>query len=141
ILCVRYIARVLVDNDQQFKLRGVMVDVTRSREAEAALRASEEKYREIVENINDIVHATDEKGAVTYVSPSIQRNTGYSEDEIVGRFFTDFIHPEDLPRVMESFHKTLSGGIEPLEYRILAKSGEVRWVRTHSGAIHAGERV
>ncbi len=119
----------------------VVRDITRRRQAEEALRASEEQYRELVENINDVIFAVDAEGRFTYISPVIQKVGGLSPAEVLGRSFTEFIHPEDLPQLLESFGRTLSGTLEPAEFRIRTPSGQIRWVRTSSQPIVRGEVV
>ncbi len=116
-------------------------ELAERRRAEEALRKSEEKYRDLVENINDIIYATDEEGVITYISPFIESLSGYSVSEIVGRSFTEFIYQEDLPRIMKQFQEAISGHLEPGEYRISTKSGEIRWVCTSSRPVFTGERV
>ncbi len=107
-------------------------DITERKKAEEALRESEEKYRDLVENINDILYATDEKGIVTYIAPTIESLSGYAPSEIIGRPFYDFVYQEDVPFVLEKFQQDVSGHTEPHEYRMVTKSGVVRWARTFS---------
>ena len=104
-------------------------DITERKRTEEELRESEEQYRDLVENINDILYLSDEKGTFTYISPPVLNMLGYSPSEIVGRNFRQFVHPEDRPYVQNQFEKVLSGQLEPSEYRILNKSGEIGWVR------------
>jgi PAS domain S-box-containing protein len=70
--------------------------VTERRQAEAALQKSEEGFRALIENAVDLIIVLDADGATTYVSPSMERMLGYEPGEVVGRSFTDLIHPEDL---------------------------------------------
>jgi PAS domain S-box-containing protein len=102
---------------------------------EKKLRESEEKYRTLVENINDVLLIVDTKGMVTYISPVIMRMSEYAVDEIVGRNFTEFIHPDDIPALLESFTSALEGELEVAELRILGKDGTARYVRTSSRPI------
>jgi len=111
---------------------GVARDITERRRSEEALRRSEEKYRDLVENINDVIYAVDNKGIVTYVSPAIENFMGYSPSKIIGRPFTEFIYEEDLPRMKKRINEVLSGNLGPSEYRVLNKSGEIRWILASS---------
>ncbi len=111
------------------------------RTAEEELRASEEKYRELVENLDDIIYAVNAEGLVTYVSPSVEAVTGYSPSEVIKHHFSEFFHPDDIPRLKESFKSILSGHNEANEYRIVTNSGDIRWVRTSSRPIFKGDRV
>jgi len=111
---------------------GVTRDISERKQAEKALRNSEEKYKNLVENISEVIYTLDKNGVMTYISPAIQTILEYDSSEIIGRSFTEFIYSEDLPRQRERFKRILSGPIEPDEYRLLSKSGEIRWVHTSS---------
>jgi len=65
------------------------------RQAETALRASEERFRVLVENSSDALLIIDAKGCVTYVTPSSTRHLGWRADQMVGHSMFEFLHPED----------------------------------------------
>jgi diguanylate cyclase (GGDEF)-like protein/PAS domain S-box-containing protein len=109
---------------------GVSRDRSEQRKAEEALRTSEQKYRDLVENINDLIYATDEHGIITYIAPRVEAVGGYKTSEIIGRPFFDFVHEEDVPYMRDMFKQDVSGRPKPHEYRAVTKSGDVRWVRT-----------
>lgn len=101
----------------------------------AGLREAEERYRELVENLNDVIYTQDEQGRFTYVSPVVEALSGYHPRELLGRSFTEFIHPADLPSLLESWQRTLGGQLEPSEFRVRLKSGAWRWARSSSRPI------
>jgi PAS domain S-box-containing protein len=105
------------------------------------LYQSEERYRSLVEEINEVVYCLDVNAVVTYVSPNIERLCGYHATEIIGKIFTDFVHKDDLDGRIEQFRKILSGVNEASEYRMIIKSGECRWVRTAARPIIKDGRV
>ncbi|OGP85493.1 MAG: hypothetical protein A2Z08_08280 [Deltaproteobacteria bacterium RBG_16_54_11] len=107
-------------------------DITERKQVEEALQESEEKYRDLVENISDILYAIDEHGIVTYVAPAIESLSGYAPSEIIGHPFSEFVYREDGPYIMEKFQEDLAGHPEPHEFRMVNKAGVVRWVRTSS---------
>ncbi len=121
--------------------RGVDRDITDRKHAEEALRESEEKYRDLVENIDDIIYATDEHGIITYIAPRIEDVGGYTTSEIIGRPFLEFVHKEDIPYMRDKFEQDLSGRAEPHEYRAVNKAGKVRWVHVSSRPFFKGTRV
>lgn len=108
---------------------------------EEALRESEEKYRELVENINEVLYSTDEDGVLTYISPAVESITGHLPSEVIGRSISEFIHPDDLPRMRERFQKVFSGDLRSNEYRISTKSGEIRWIQTSSRPVREEDRM
>jgi len=120
---------------------GMARDITERKRAEQTLRGSEEKYRQLTEEINDAIYTVDQDGNVTYVSPVIEWLTGYSPSEMMGRSFAEFFYEEDLPRAVEDFERVLSGQSTEDEYRFRIKSGEIRWLGTSNRAIFAGDDV
>ena len=111
-------------------------DITVRKQAELFLRESEEKYRNLVENINDIFFVLDEEGRFTYISPVIQTAFGYIPEELLAHSFTEIIYPEDLPLVITAFNDVLSNNLKQDEYRIIAKSGNIHWVRSSSRPVY-----
>jgi len=111
------------------------------KKAEEGLKASEEKYRDLVENINEVIYATDKKGILTYISPVIESQVAYSVSELVGRTLKEFVHPEDLPRFEKQFQDILSGSSKQGEYRVLTKSNDARWIHHSSRPIYVKNQV
>ncbi|MFO7924388.1 MAG: PAS domain S-box protein [Bacteroidales bacterium] len=94
------------------------------------LKNSEGKYRMLVENLNEIIYTLDKDGKITYVSSNIEKISGYTAAEVVGKSFIDFMNPENLNKPRELLRKTISGINRHSEYHMLSKSGRSRWVRT-----------
>ncbi|MFH1743777.1 MAG: PAS domain S-box protein, partial [bacterium] len=106
-----------------------------------SLRASEKKYRELIESINDIIYTLDEDGTITYVSPVIRSMLGYRPSDLIGRSGFDLVHPDDRSRSMETFQRILAGEPQINEYRFVAASGDLRWMRTSTRMVSSGNRV
>jgi PAS domain S-box-containing protein len=96
------------------------------------LRQSKERFRSLIEGMNDVVFTLAQDGTITYISPVLERMTGHTPEDLAGHSFADFIHPEDLVELRESFARLLAGHREPVEFRVFAKDGDVRWVRSSS---------
>ncbi|MBN2296978.1 MAG: PAS domain S-box protein [Deltaproteobacteria bacterium] len=118
----------------------VIRDISEQKTIEDALKKSEEKYRDLVENINDAIFSLEDDGTVTYVSPAIRKILGYTPDEITGALFYDFIHPDDLELIVKRYEELISGKIYPLEYRLVKRNGNPCWVRTYSRSVLEGDR-
>jgi hypothetical protein len=86
----------------------------RGREAAEALRASEERYRLLIENCADMITLHDDGGRVTFVSPSVTRMLGYPPEELVGRRLREFAHPADAPVFAAVMEAALARGSSPL---------------------------
>jgi PAS domain S-box-containing protein len=110
-------------------------DLFEREKTKKSLQQSEAKYRKLIENMNDIVYQTDDKMNITFVTKNIEKIGGYSADEVIGKKFTDFVHPTDLPDRPKQFEKIKKEVHEPSEYRYLTKNGSVIWVRTSANPI------
>jgi two-component system cell cycle sensor histidine kinase/response regulator CckA len=108
----------------------------------AQLRKSEEKYRDLVENINDVLFTVNRDGLITYVSPVIESVMGYNSAELIGQPFLDYIFHRDRERARGDFKRALIMASGPKEYRFLDKTGESRWCRVNSRpALEGGEKI
>ncbi len=111
-------------------------DITERRRVENALRASEEKYRELVENINDAIYTIDADGILTYVSPAVETMLGYRPSELIGRKFTEHMFEEDVDRALGGMHRVMRGQLQPNIARARTRSGELRWMRASSRPVY-----
>ncbi|MCF8145123.1 MAG: response regulator [Deltaproteobacteria bacterium] len=105
------------------------------------LRESEERYRDLVENMNDAIYVVDEGGTISYISPVIERMAGYRPDEVIGRDFRDFFLNEARDQMTAEYRGFLAGESRNGEYVLLNKSGEPLWVRASSRPIWDGGRI
>ena len=110
-------------------------DITERKQAEKALRESEEKFRNMVERISDVIYEIDSQGVIVYVSPTVKDVLGYDPADIIGKNVFEFIHKDDRSRLIERFSELREGIEYPLEYRYISKSGDIRWVRTKTRSI------
>ena len=106
----------------------------------ARVRKTAESYRDLVENINDVIYSIDENGVITYISPRATPVMGYDLSEFMGKSFTEFMHPDDLPFIQGRFQDIEKGILRPSEYRLRAKTGEYHWVRSSSRPIYVEDR-
>ncbi len=96
-------------------LVGVIRDITERKRAEEALLASERKYRELVDNINDVIFTLDTKGIVTYLSAPMLRVSGFAPGELLGRSFSEIVHADELPGLEAAVRDVLEGRVRPWE--------------------------
>jgi PAS domain S-box-containing protein len=117
--------------DEEYRpvfLQGFLVDVTDRRAADEALRESEELHRLVVEGSRDVITLLDPAGVVRYASPAVQTVLGWLPDEVLGRRWTDDVHPEDAEAV-DTYFTNREAGVDapPPGARVRHKDGS--WVR------------
>lgn len=119
---------------------GTAMDITSRKEAEAALLASEQRYRLLATNATDMISRLDSEAVWQYVSPAIERILGYVPDEVIGRNAYDFFHPEEVPELQRRHEKLLiRGGIVSIEMRMLRRDGSWCWLEVQARAIRNAE--
>ena len=120
---------------------GLDVDITERKRAEQALRASEEQYRRLVEEIDEVIFSIDDRGVLTYVSPAIEKQSGFAPGELLGRDIQELAYAEDVPAVLENMAHLRQGAPISLELRIVDKTRQIRWVRITGRPILEGSRL
>src|SRR6185312_13107034 len=111
---------------------GIAQDITAQKESENALINSEQKFRLLAENSEDIisVHAAD--GTIWYLSPSVTQVLGYDVDEVIGTPILDYVHPDDRHKF---FKQDKPGALQDKEsiivrYRICKKDETYLWLES-----------
>ncbi|MBY0249486.1 MAG: PAS domain S-box protein [Nitrospiraceae bacterium] len=107
------------------RMSGSCQDISERKRAESALQESESHFRAMIENSSDIITVLDLDGTIRFESPSFERLLGYAQHEIDGRIAFDFIHPDDLPAVIEKFQRIVQqpGETQTAEFRFRHQDG------------------
>ncbi|MDP9473972.1 MAG: PAS domain S-box protein, partial [Chloroflexota bacterium] len=112
---------------------GTAIDIDDRRQAEAALRASEARYRDVVENATDIAYTLLVDGTVAAVNPAIERVLGYRPEELIGRSVETIIAPEHLARTREVLGRKMAGEeVSAYDLDLIAKDGRHVTVEVNS---------
>ena len=111
------------------RMVGAESDITERKQAEEALRKSEEKYRTLLENAGEAVLVAQD-GVFKFGNPKAEELFGYSKEELASKPFTSFIHEEDREMVRERHERRIKGEMLPevYPYRIIDKNGQCKWV-------------
>jgi len=98
---------------------------------EEKLIRSEVKYRELVDNINDVIYSIDENGIIVYISEQVKEISGYTPAELIGKSFHSFIHEDDRDSLSSIFVKRSEGYTELSNFRVRSKNGDILWFMAH----------
>ncbi len=136
---------VLSDEGQRLAWQGVIEDITTERRAEQEIRASEVRYRALVERVPAVVYemGPDDERRTLFVSPHVEQVLGYSREEWLDQpdIWIELLHADDREVVLAKHDRHTETG-EPwdLEYRLIANDGRVVWVHDRAILIRGLER-
>ncbi|MFX0005978.1 MAG: PAS domain S-box protein [Promethearchaeota archaeon] len=126
-------------NGLPIRIDGTFIDVTEKYNLRCKLEESEEKYRDLVNQIPDLLLEIDLKGKFTYVSPQLFDIFGFTPTEIIGKRFHKFVHPDDISTVVDAMKKGFETKEEiTVEYRTLHKDGHYVFVSAKGRLIENG---
>jgi PAS domain S-box-containing protein len=122
---------IVYDQGKPVSIFGTAQDITERRLAEEKLKASEKRFKSLVENGKDGLTILSENGEVKYQSPSVGKMLGYSVEELANIPSTALIHTDDLALLASAFEESLRE-VEKIvkvpPYRVKDKSGSWRWM-------------
>ncbi|MBE0617649.1 MAG: PAS domain S-box protein, partial [Proteobacteria bacterium] len=118
-------------------LQGFFQDVTDRLRAEAALLASEEKYRTLFGNLSDVVYRTDPAGNLTLISPGVRAMLGYEPEELLGRPIASLYEdPSRRGAVLQALRRR--GSVENFAVRLCRSDGTLVWASANAKELRDG---
>lgn len=132
------------DDDQVSAIVGTATDISPRQHAEAELRNSGERFRQLIENLGDVFWIVDPRlQRQIYVSPASEHLWGYPPEALYAGspHWNQLIHPEDRERVKAAFAAIETGLDFEEEYRMLRRDGSVCWVRDRAVAMRNADGV
>jgi PAS domain S-box-containing protein len=122
----------VVESLGKIEVHGLLTDINAKMQAEEQLKASEDKFRTLIQNSSDIVSIVDHQGNITYESPAFYGIFGYEPSEILGRNVFEFVHPDDLENVLSRFNNLVEHSAEgnQVVYRFKAKDCSYRYIES-----------
>jgi PAS domain S-box-containing protein len=111
------------------------IGITELRQAEEALVESEERFRQMADNFEDVIWITDRDiKKILYINPAYEKVFGRSRESLYECLtsFAEAVHPDDLARMERMLERQRHGDLTPVEYRIIRPDGSVRWMLRRS---------
>jgi len=138
-----HLKRILDGDKKSNGTTVVLNDITERQQIEEALKESEKKYKQVVENAQEIIHTTDINGKFTFGNSATLKASGYSLEEFLQLNYQELIHPDHRQRLSEIYVGQFRERKPTiyLEFPILTKSGEVRWLGQNSSLMMEGKKV
>lgn len=120
-------------------------DVTEKKRNQQAIKDSEERYRNLTENIDDFLYTFDKIGnsiRPTFYTTSVEKITGYTQSDLLGdsKLILKIIHPDDFPAIKKRLNTLLKSKIQlsgEFECRIINRHGNIVWVRNKLNLIRS----
>jgi PAS domain S-box-containing protein len=138
------ISAQMIEYGDRIAIQSFARDITERKRAEIQLSQSEEKFRQLAENIRELFWVSEPSTKrFVYINPACEEVWGYSSDYFYQNscFLTEIVYPEDRSAVLRTLIQEMSGVGVDIEYRIVRPDGEVRWVHDRSFPVYneAGE--
>ncbi len=111
-------------------------DITKKNETERKLKISEEMYRIISKNTNDIISIVNNEGRYLYCNDAFKRILGYEPEELIGTLGIELVHPEDISVAYKDINNLIKTGLVKNEMRVRCKDGSYKWLDSVGGAIY-----
>jgi len=132
----------VVNSNKISKFIHVLSDITELKKTVRELRESEERFRSLVEDINDVIFSLDLFGNIIYMSPVYKKVLSYKAEELIDTSFMQYVHPDDLLYVLARLKEPFEQIHEFYQYRLIDKDGSFVHVESSSRPIYRdGEAV
>ncbi len=129
------------DDGRPLHFLAYLRDVSGAKLTQQALEQSEEKYRNIIQSLEDPYFEADLAGNLTYVNEALVRTLGYTASELIGMNNREFTHADDVAEVFRVFNRVYVSGdsARGLDWRIVCKDGTARFIETSIALVHDGD--
>jgi PAS domain S-box-containing protein len=122
---------------------GAYIDITERKRAEKQLQATAERLKAILENAPVGIVITNREGRLIESNMAHQRMCGYSAEELKGKKFTDYTHPDDVAKNLQLFEQLGSDKLQSYEMakRFIRKDGEIIWIRIITSKLNTENNI
>ena len=118
------------------RIAAIKRKIKQEKEIEKQLLLSEEKFQKFINNIDDLIVVTDISGKISYASPGYEKSLGYREGELLGTLIFEYIDPEHIKSVKNTFTKSGKSNFKNLRFRFRKRNGEYLWLEARGETIH-----
>lgn len=134
---LRAMGKVRFEQDRPVRLWGVFQEITRQKENEDKILQSEAKYREVVNNIREVIFRIDLNTSWSFLNPAWEEITGYTIHESLGEPVENYIHTDDIGKHNDYMQAVFYNKYDYVTYelKLLTKKGDYRWVEVYLGLI------
>jgi PAS domain S-box-containing protein len=122
-------------NNEIIRIQGAIQDITEAVLAREKIEERDNTLKQFVENTSDKITRTDLHGEIKFVTPTVKELLGYTQEEFIGTKIFEYIHPDDMEFVINSFKKAMVERVSNIEYRLKHKNGSYLWVESKGNAI------
>ncbi len=118
-----------------------LLDITERKEAEKALQEAKTRFEDLFETANELIITTDAEGWVLRLNKEVEKLSGYSKKELIGKSILEIAYPEDTPKYIQFWKDILSGLNPHYELRSITKTGKIRYLLASASAIRKDGKV
>ncbi len=112
-----------------FQYISIRTDTTEKKRMEENIKASAQKYKSLVENINQVIFRINNAGTWLFLNKAWNQLSGYTHEDTLEKNIADYIHPADLPSTQDYLAEIRSGNnTQPLEIRMKTAAGHYAWI-------------
>jgi len=133
-------ARRPTHEELEQRVKELEKEAAEHKRAKEAFQNSEQRYKDIVEKVNDIIYTLDAEGKITSSNTAVKA-FGYHPEELIGKYFVEFISKEVLEETLNDFDTVLNTGEITAETVLIGKNGEPHFVEYSSTVIKEQGRV
>lgn len=128
------VSAALIEYEGRTAILSINRDVTQEQETSEALRASERRYRELVESMREVIGQIDAEGRWAFLNPAWEAITGFSVAETIGRPAAAYAHPDDVEMVEHHLGRLYAGAADSVRYELrnLTAEGSYQWVEVRA---------
>jgi PAS domain S-box-containing protein len=123
---VNIFSSVVYEDGKPVGLRGILIDITEKKRIEQKLKESEELYRTVVENLNEVLLMVDNDDRILFVNKRFTELLEYTPEEIIGKIgYETIVFPGDKEKVIAANNRREEGKKDAYELKLVSKSGKV----------------